>query len=310
MLTKPPGESFKGPLPPMTAGETRLAADLRKHVDKLATDIGERNLRKPEALGRTVDYLTTTLKDMGYAVRVQEYRVAGQTVKNLDVELPGAAKKDEIVVVGAHYDTVPNCPGANDNGTGVASVLEMARAMKDAKPQRTVRFALFVNEEPPYFQTDQMGSMVYAKAAKARGDKVVAMISMETIGFYRDEKGSQKYPPPFDRFFPDTGNFIAFVSDPNSKQLLFDVVASFRRHTRFPSEGGATSPDIPGVGWSDHWSFWQAGYPAIMVTDTAPFRFPHYHEPTDRPETIDYERTARVVAGVMRVVGELSGSSK
>ncbi len=308
MVTKPPGESFKGALPPMTDEERRLARDLRNHVDVLARDIGERNLRKPDALHRTADYITATLNDAGYDVRAYEYQVEGHTVKNLEASLAGSSKPDEIVVVGAHYDTVPNCPGANDNGTGVASVLEMARAMKEVKPQRTVRFVLFVNEEPPYFQTEAMGSLVYARACKARGDKIVAMISMETIGFYSDEKGSQNYPPPFDQFFPDTGNFIGFASNPQSKQLLFDVVASFRAHTKFPSEGVATSPDIPGIGWSDHWSFWQAGYPAIMVTDTAPFRFKHYHEPTDTPETIDYERTARVVAGVLRVVRELSGT--
>ena len=308
MVTKPPGESYKGELPPLTEDERLLARDLRAHVEMLARDIGERNLRKPEALNDAADYLTRWLKDLGYDVRVEEYQVQGQTVRNLETTILGGSKKDEIVIVGAHYDTVTDCPGANDNGTGVASVLEMARAFKDAKPERTIRFVLFVNEEPPYFQTEQMGSLVYARACKARGDKVVAMISMETIGFYSDAKGSQQYPPPFDRFFPDTGNFIGFAANPQSKQLLFDVVGSFRRHTKFPSEGVATSPDIPGIGWSDHWSFWQVGYPAVMVTDTAPFRFKHYHEPTDTPETIDYERTARVVAGVRRCVVELAGA--
>src|SRR5688572_1858209 len=228
MIHKPPSESYRGELPPLTEQERRLARDLRKHVDVLARDIGERNLRKLDALNRTVDYLTSTLNDIGYDVRAQPYQVAGQTVKNLEATLAGSSKKDEIVIVGAHYDTVPNCPGANDNGTGVASVLEMARAMKDEKPQRTIRWVLFVNEEPPYFQTGQMGSLVYARACKARGDNVVAMISMETIGCYSDEKGTQNYPPPFDRFFPDTGNFIGFVANPASKQLLFDVVSLFR----------------------------------------------------------------------------------
>src|SRR5688572_29599020 len=138
MITKPPGESYKGELPPMTDEDRRLAADLRKHVDVLASDIGERNLRKIDALNRTVDYLTSILKDAGYDVRAHPYQVQGQTVKNLEATLVGSSKKDEIVVVGAHYDTVMNCPGANDNGTGVASVLEMARALKATKPQRTV----------------------------------------------------------------------------------------------------------------------------------------------------------------------------
>jgi Zn-dependent M28 family amino/carboxypeptidase len=252
-------------------------------------------------------YVTRILKDQGHVVRAHEYQVQGQSVKNQEATVLGGAKKDEIVIVGAHYDSVANCAGANDNATGVTSVLEMARAFKDARPDRTIRFVLFVNEEPPYFQTDQMGSLVYVRTCKARGDNVVAMISMETIGFYSDAKDSQHYPPPFDQFYPDTGNFIGFAANPQSKQLLFDVVASFRRHTKFPSEGVATTPDIPGIGWSDHWSFWQVGYPAIMVTDTAPFRYEHYHEPTDTPEKIDYDRTARVVAGMTRVVKELAG---
>ena len=150
-----------------------------------------------------------------------------------------------------------------------------------------------------------MGSLVYARQARKQGDKVVAMLALETIGCYSDVAKSQKYPAPFSLFFPDTGNFIGFVSDLGSRTLLRDVVGTFRETTRFPSEGIAAPGWIQGIGWSDHWSFWQAGYPALMVTDTAPFRYPHYHEPTDTPEKLDFERMARVVAGVGRVVEKL-----
>lgn len=291
----------------MTEAETQLAKALRRHVQAVAGEIGERNVWEFEALNETASYITRELRDAGFQVTEHPYEAAGRTVKNLEAELKGSGPAaGEIVVIGAHYDSVGGCPGANDNGTGVAAVLEMARAMAKDRPARTVRFVLFVNEEPPFFHTEAMGSLVYARACKARGEEVVGMISMETIGFYSDEKGSQKYPPPFDVMFPDIGNFIGFVADENSAAFLREVVGSFRGHTRFPSEGVAAPAGIQGVGWSDHWSFWQQGYPALMVTDTAPFRYRHYHEPTDTPDKVDYDRAARVVAGMIRVTRELA----
>ena len=308
MREQVPGKSFAGRLPAMTEEETRLAEGLRGHVQKIAGDIGERNVWRYEELNASVEYMTRALRDAGYdEVARQPFEAGGKTVVNLEAVLKGGgARADEILVVGAHYDSVRGCPGANDNGTGVAAVLEMARIMAQDRPERTVRFMLFVNEEPPFFQTERMGSLVYAKACKERGDRVVGMISVETIGFYSDAKGSQKYPPPFDVMFPSTGNYIGFVADERSGGFLNDVIGSFRRHTQFPSEGVAAPAGVQGVGWSDHWSFWQHGYPALMVTDTAPFRYPHYHEPTDTPDKVDYERTARVVAGLVRVTRELA----
>ena len=155
-----------------------------------------------------------------------------------------------------------------------------------------------------------MGSLVYALACRQRRENVVAMISLETIGYFDDAKGSQSYPPPFSLFYPSTGNFIAFVGNYSSRRLVRRSVASFRRHTEFPSEGAALPSFIPGVGWSDQWAFWQAGYPALMVTDTAPFRYPDYHRPSDTPDKIDHERMARVVDGLEAVVRELVRAPK
>jgi hypothetical protein len=151
-----------------------------------------------------------------------------------------------------------------------------------------------------------MGSLHYARACKGRGEKIVAMLTPETIGYYSDEKGSQKYPGVTGFFYPKTGNFITFVGESESEQLVTRCVKSFRSHTQFPSEGGAAPKSIEGVGWSDHWSFQRQGYPALMITDTAPFRYPHYHTPQDTPDKIDYDRAARVVAGTARVVQELA----
>lgn len=302
-----PGRSFAGPLPPLTDAERELSGRLKAHVGMLGGTIGERNVWKYDALEAAAGYIEAQLKRFGYEVGRQEYEAEGKAVRNIDATLPGEKADAEVVVVGAHYDSVRGAPGANDNGTGVAAVLELAQLLKANPPGgRAVRFVLFVNEEPPFFHTPLMGSVVYARRCKERGEKIAGMLSLETIGFYSDEKGSQHYPPPFDRFFPDTGNFITFVGDTGARDLVSRCVGSFRGHTQFPSEGAAVPDAIEGVGWSDHWAFTRAGYPALMVTDTAPFRYRHYHTAADSPDKVDYDRTARVVAGLARVTAELA----
>jgi Zn-dependent M28 family amino/carboxypeptidase len=227
-------------------------------------------------------------------------------VRNLLVQVQGGDRSGEIVVVGAHYDSVLGSPGANDNATGVAGLIELARAFKGSAPRRVLRFVAFSNEEPPFFQTAEMGSRVHARAARLRGERIVAMLSLETMGCYCEDKGSQRYPPLFRFLYPDTGNFIGFVGNYRSRALVRDAIRIFRETTPFPSEGGAPPGKLPGVGWSDHSSFWQEGYPALMVTDTAPFRYPHYHTGGDTPEKIDYDRLARVISGLVRVVSGLA----
>lgn len=307
-MMRMPGQSHRGAIPPLTGEESGLAGRLRVHVEKLAGEIGERNTIHYSALRTAADYIESRFSGLGLPVREEKYRVDDKEVSNIVAVLKGSGRPEEIVVIGAHYDSVEGSPGANDNASGVAAVLELARLFKDAKPQRTIRFVAFVNEEPPYFQTEEMGSLVNARQARKQGDKVVAMLSLETIGCYSDQAKSQHYPSLFSLFYPDTGNFIGFVSDLGSRTLLRKVVGTFRETTRFPSEGVAAPGWIQGIGWSDHWSFRQTGYPAIMVTDTAPFRYPHYHEPTDTPEKLDFERMARVVVGIGRVVEKLVNS--
>ncbi len=211
--------------------------------------------------------------------------------------------------MGAHYDTVLDSPGADDNASGVAALLAIARelASRPQPPARTVRLVAFANEEPPHFQTPRMGSLVYARRARERGDRIVAMLSLESIGYYSDAPGSQRYPLfLLGWIYPSRGDFLAFVGDVGARALVRRAIASFRRHAALPSEGAAVPGFVPGVLWSDHWSFREAGYPAIMVTGTAPFRNPHYHEPSDRPETLDYDRLARATAGLARVIDALA----
>ncbi len=304
-----PGKSHRGPLPALTETQAGLRDALKRDIETLAGEIGERNLYRYDKLLEAARYIEDSLAEAGYEVERQAFEVNGKTCVNLAAEITGRNRAGEIVVVGGHYDTVPGCPGANDNGTGVAATLVLARVMRDLDPERTLRFVLFVNEEPPFFQTPTMGSWVYARQCRQRQENIVAMLSLETIGYYRQEKGSQRYPMAgISLFYPSTGNFISFVGNVGSRRLVRRVVGAFRRHASFPSEGGALPGGIPGVGWSDHWAFWREGYPALMVTDTAPYRYPHYHEPSDTPDKIDYDRTARVVAGLQDVLEELANA--
>lgn len=297
-----PGTSFTGPLPELTERQQECAAGLRRHVLALADGIGPRNIWQPASMQATVAYLEKELAALGYLVARQHYVVRGVTAANLEVEIRGIRQPDEIVVVGAHYDTVAGSPGANDNGSGVAALLELARLFSDLDPARTVRFVFFANEEPPFFFSDTMGSAVYAARCRERKERIVAMISLETMGCYCDEPASQHYPFPFSLFYPDTGNFIAFVGNIGSRWLVREAIGAFRRHAAFPSEGLAAPGFVPGVGWSDHLSFWREGYRAIMVTDTAFYRYAPYHSEEDTAEKLDYARLARVVGGLASVI--------
>lgn len=305
-MTSMPSRSFTGALPAGDAGLAATAARLRADVATLAADIGERNTRHPEALERAARHMETSLASAGLVPTKEPFRAAGQEVRNVIAERRGARSPEEIVLVGAHYDSAPGTPGADDNASGSAVLLELARVFATRAPGRTLRLVAFVNEEPPFFQTEEMGSLVNARACRSRGEHVVAMLALETMGYFVDEEGSQRYPPPLSMAYPSRGDFIAFVGDLGSRGLVRDVVRSFRAQASFPSEGAALPGWLPGVGWSDHWSYWQVGYPGVMVTDTAPFRLPHYHEPSDHPDVVDHQRLARVTRGLVGVIDHLT----
>jgi Zn-dependent M28 family amino/carboxypeptidase len=301
-----PGKSHRGPLPPLTPKQADLAAQLRRDVVELAETIGERNTDCYAELKHAADYIEKQLSVAGTVSR-HPYTASGKACDNLEVEIRGSSSPDEIVIVGGHYDSVLGCAGANDNASGTAGVLALARALARSAPTRTLRFVAFVNEEPPHFRTPEMGSRVYAKRCRERNENIVAMLSLETIGCFSDAEGSQHYPPPLGMFYPSTGNFIAFVGNLGSGSLVRRCLRRFRERTAFPSEGAAVPGFLPGVGWSDHESFWEQGYSGVMVTDTAPFRYPHYHLEGDTPDKVDFDRCARVIDGVEHVVRDLAG---
>lgn len=279
---------------------------LQARVLTLAGEIGERNLFRPRALQAAAEYISEEWRRQGYAVQEHTYEVRGLRCANLQIGRIGRIRPEEILLVGAHYDSVCGSPGANDNASGVAALLEISGLFTRVDPARTVHFVAFVNEEPPFFPGHQMGSQVYAEAARARGDRIRMMVSLETIGYYSSEPGSQRLPPLFRFFYPTRADFIAFVSNLRSRKLMHRAVRAFRRHSDFHAEQVATLALVPGVSWSDHHSFWRRGYPAFMVTDTAFYRYPYYHSAADTPEKLCYQPLARVTDGLHRAFASLA----
>lgn len=284
--------------------------DLITHVDTLARRIGERHAGKWEQLEAAKFYIESTLgiNNLGYQVREQSYEVDGKTFANVAAELRGTNWPEELLIIGAHYDSAPNAPGADDNASGVAALLALAKNFAQHPQPRTLRFVAFTNEEPPYFQTPNMGSYRYAQSLKDGSDKVFAMISLESLGYYSDAAGSQKYPPQLADQYPTTGNFLAVIGNRRYSGLVDFAHQSASNAAVIPVEKGAFPPIVPGIAWSDHWSFWEFGHPAIMLTDTAIYRNPHYHRPSDKPDSIDFERLTAATQAAQRIILDLANT--
>lgn len=288
-----------------------LSARLRAHVEAIAAQ--EHNTATPRALEQSARHIENALNGFGYALKRQEYEAGGQKVRNIEVSIDNVAKgakPDRIFIIGAHYDSAPGAPGANDNGSGTAAVLELARMLKTMQPSRgtEVKFVFFVNEEPPWFMSEQMGSMQHAAEMKRLGHQVAGALILETIGWYSNAAGSQRLPPGLEDRYPSTGNFIAFVGTLESSNLVGQALAAFKAHSDFPAHGLAAPAHVMGVTLSDHSSYNRHGYPALMITDTAFLRYPYYHTAQDTPDKLDYESMARVVTGLARTINALAGA--
>ncbi|MBI1733065.1 MAG: M28 family peptidase [Gammaproteobacteria bacterium] len=302
-----PGDSHRGSLPELTAAQGELRDRLRSHVRVLAGEIGERHQYQRSNLDAAADYITAQFEAMGL---VPSPQMVGDGFRNIVVDLYGRESRDEVLVVGAHYDSVTMTPGADDNASGVAGLLELARLLRERPLRRSVRLIAFTNEEWPFFGRDDMGSRVSARLSHERDENVTGMFSLEMIGYYSDEPRSQWYPRIVRRFYPEQANFIAFVSNFASRDLLVRGIGAFRRHARFPSEG-MSAPEwlVRDVRRSDQSSYWSYGFPGVMITDTANFRNYGYHNVGDMPGTLDYDSMARVVHGLAAMLAELAGGN-
>ncbi|WP_223754328.1 M28 family peptidase [Myxococcus sp. RHSTA-1-4] len=278
---------------------------LRAHVRMLSETFHPRDYRHPENLERAADYIAGQLERAGGHVESQPFRVAGRDYRNVIARFgpEGGAR----LVVGAHYDSAEGTPGADDNASGVAGLLELARVLGREPPPLRVDLVAFTLEEPPHFHTDRMGSAVHARSLKEAGVSVRAMLSLEMLGTYSDAPGSQDYPVAALRLrYPDTGDFIGVVGIPGDGGLTDAVAAAMRAGSPLPVESLTAPRALEGVDFSDQASFWDQGYRAVMVTDTAFMRNPRYHTSEDTWDTLDYERMAQAVQGVYCAVRTLA----
>ena len=291
-------------------GEQRLAERLHTHVGRLAGLIGPRHLERPSALSAAAALIERKFAALGDTVERQSYDVDGREATNLVIERRGTKRPDEIVVLGAHYDTVAATPGADDNASAVATLIEAARLLRQHSFQRTIRFVAFTCEEPPHSFTDAMGSKVYARQCRMRGENIVAMLCLEMVGYYSCEPNSQGIPPSIPRFlrwaFPRRGDFLAAVGNIRSWRTCWAFRRGFKRATRFPLYSIVLPEKVREIRLSDNSSFWDHGYAALMITDTSFLRNPHYHRPSDTPDTLDYPRLARATIGVAGGVSRLA----
>lgn len=288
----------------MGEGLRRLEDRIRADVAFLSDTLGPRNPDHPEALDRAERWIRGRWERQGYAVGAQRLLVDGVETSNLEVEIPGRTRPSQIVLVSAQYDTWPDSPGANNNASGMAVLLHLSEMLVAQPADRTVRLVAFTVQEPPYHE---LGSQRYASRARRRGEDIRVMLSMDAIGIYREEPGTQRLPFPFDLLYPDRGNFLAFIGDLGTRPRVVEATRGFRRGSSFPIEAGAVPRWVEGASWSDHESFWDAGYPAIQITDTGAFRSPSSHTTReDTMEKIDFRALARITVGMYGAVRELA----
>jgi hypothetical protein len=290
-----PGKSYSETPPSLTPIQQLRQDDLKKTVQTLSGEIGIRYDRS--SLDQTLKVIAPLLPQH------QDYQSKGIMYQNRSLEIRGQTKPDEIILIGAHYDTVAISPGADDNASGIAALLSLSQQFEQAKFAKTVRFVAFAQEE-----LGLLGSQAYAERSKQLNENIVAMLSFDMLGYYTDRPGSQAYPIPVGNLYPDRGNFLALISNLQSRDLLRDCIQSFRKSATVPSEALALPDLVKDIGRSDHASFWRAGYPAILVTDTASFRNPHYHRDSDRISTLDFDRFTRAVDGIATIIEDLAGS--
>ena len=276
--------------------------DLRAHVAKLAGQIGERNIKNAKALSRAANYISDQWSNMGYEVCSQVYSAQGIKCRNLEITHQGTKHPDNIILIGAHYDTSNGCPDTNENGSGIAALLEVSRLIHRLETDYTVRFVAFTNQEPPFYGTEEMGSWVYAHHARQRGDNIRTAIILETLGFYTNAPASQMPLPFMGLFCPHKGNFLAMVSNLRSARVTRRFSKAFRANSKFPIQQLSAPQALPAIGKSDQCAFWLNGYKSFMVTDTAPYRYPFYHSEKDTPDRLDYAHLTEVTTGLAKVI--------
>ena len=300
-----PGKSFSGNFEPLNTEEEISKEELKAHLTELSVNIQSRFIG---TIGheQSARYIESSLRKSGYEPVSQSFSVGDISLRNIEATVPGNKNPEKTIIVGAHYDTVAGTPGADDNASGVAALLHLARLFKQTPTGLTLKFVAFSNEETVFYSS--MGSYFYAQRCFEQQENIAGMYSLEMLGCYSTREKSQAYPEPLNLFYPTIGNFIAFVGNNKARVFLKDSIRSFRRNCNFPSEGCAAPDWLSDANRSDHCSFWRFGYPAIMVTDTSNFRNRNYHGPQDSLLTLDLNSMSRVVRGLERMIREIAKS--
>jgi len=291
------------------ADRPTIESNLRRHVDVLAGLIGPRTLAEPDSITATIGYIQQQWKAGGFDVGREEYDALGNVATNLFVETKGTHRPQEIVLLGAHYDTVATTPGADDNASAVAVLLEVSRLLSGYSGKRTARYVAFACEEPPYFHLDAMGSQQHARECRRKGEQIKGMLCLEMVGYFLQEPGSQQVPETIPkllhRCFPSRGNFLAAVGNMASVRLAMSFRRGFKRGTKLPLFSICLPERVREIRLSDNSSFWDQNYPALMLTDTSFLRNPNYHQASDLPDTLCYSSMTDVVLGVASAMGYL-----
>jgi len=276
---------------------------LRDDVDRLCNELFPRDASSPENLDLIAVWIADEFRAAGLTVHEQPYEVDGTTYRNVIGRREGSDPELGQVIIGAHYDAFGELPGADDNASAVAVLLELVRTLPETSPSRTRTFVAFSTEEPPYFSTPGMGSHHFARSLAQGGEKIDLMIAMDLVGYFSDEPGSQLFPIRLLRlYYPSAGNFIGVVGDTGTGRWIKRVKRGMRSAGAIPVLSFRAPTAVPGVDWSDHFWFRRLGLPGVLVTDTALMRNPNYHRPTDLPETLDYAKMAAVVQALHGVL--------
>ncbi len=299
--------------------ETKMKMELIEIKKSMESDIeylqklGPRNSENDESykqLRQCEEWIRQKWESQGYVVKKHTFSIGEKEYSNLEIEIKGRTLPSEIIIISAQYDTLPDSPGANNNGSGIAILFQLSQLLKKHTPDRTLRLLNFVNEEDPFFGTEMMGSYQYAKRCLQRGENIRVMLSLDALGIYKNEPGSQKLPFPFSMFYPDRGNFLAFIGNLRSRKYMLEISRGFKKGSSFPIKVGVVPEWVRAADWSDHRSFWQFGYPGIMVTDTGGFRSPYHTTKEDTMEKLNFEAMSRIVIGMYACAVDLTSLQK
>ena len=288
-----------------TSTKTVDPAKLRGHVIALSETFHPRDWQNPANLDRSADYIAEQFKQAGATVEFQDYETMGNNYRNV-IGRFGSGKERKLIV-GAHYDSCGDTPGADDNASGVAGLIELARLIGVEPPDAEVELVAYTLEEPPFFGGSEMGSVIHAGSVAGEKPNIVGVIVLEMIGYFSDEPGSQSYPLPILKgFYPSRGNFITVVGRWDQGGWLKQVKAAMKGSTALPVYSFRGPSSLPGVDYSDHRNYWPHDIPAAMITNTAFYRNKAYHTPNDTADRLDYDRMGMVVVAVYEAIHKLA----